>query len=96
MPGVKLKEGEGMTKKKLEKIRNYIVDNIMREPNIMFSDACRGTYDGDIDLVEIIASLYEELHREVMGEPYDYMFHWANKCGSWVESNLFEKGEFDV
>lgn len=52
--------------------------------------------DNDIDLIEIIASLYEELHREVMGEPYDYMFHWANKSGSWVESDLFEKGEFDV
>ena len=62
----------------------------------MFSEKIRGTTDDDIDLIEIIASLYEELHREVMGEPYNYMFHWANKCGSWVESDLFEKGAFDV
>lgn len=85
-----------MKMKKLEKIRNYIIDNIMREPKYMFSEEIRGTTDNDIDLVEIIASLYEELHFEVMGEPYDYMFHWANKCGSWVESDIFEKGVFDV
>lgn len=84
-----------MKMKKLEKIRNYIIDNIMREPRYMFSEKIRGS-DDDIDVIEVIASLYEELHREVMGEPYDYMFHWANKCGSWVESDLFEKGEFDV
>ena len=83
-----------MTMKKLEKIRNYIIDNIIREPKYMFSEAYRGTNDEDIDIIEIIASLYEALHREVMGEHYDYMFHWANKCGSWVESDLFEKGNF--
>lgn len=85
-----------MKMKKLEKIRNFIIDGVMREPAYMFSEKIRGTTDDDIDLIEIIASLYEELHREVMGEPYDYMFHWANKCGSWVESDLFEKGDFDV
>lgn len=85
-----------MTSKKLKKIRNFIIDEIMREPKYMFPEEIRGTADDDIDLIEIIASLYEELHREVMGEPYDYMFHWANKCGSWVESDLFEKGAFDV
>lgn len=85
-----------MTQKKLEKIRNFIIDNIIREPDYMFSEEIRGNYENDIDLAEVIASLYEELHREVMGEPYDYMFHWANKCGSRVESDLFEKGEFDV
>lgn len=84
-----------MKMKKLEKIRNYIIDNIMREPKYMFSEECRGS-DDELDLIEVIASLYEELHREVMGEHYDYMFHWANKIGSWVESDLFEKGEFDV
>lgn len=83
-----------MTMKKLEKIRNYIIDNIIREPKYMFSEAYRGTTDNDTDIIEIIASLYEELHREVTGEPYDYMFHWANKCGSWVESDLFERGSF--
>ena len=83
-----------MTMKKLEKIRNYIIDNIIREPKYMFSEAYRGTTDNDTDIIEIIASLYEELHREVMGEPYDYMFHWANKCGSWVESDLFEREVF--
>lgn len=83
-----------MTIKKLESIRNYIIDNIMREPKYMFSEECRGSSDNDIDLIEVIASLYEELHRSEMGEPYDYMFHWANKTGSWVESDLFESEKF--
>ena len=98
--GTPLPKGHGrvidLKMKKLEKIRNFIIDGVMREPAYMFSEKIRGTTDDDIDLIEIIASLYEELHREVMGEPYDYMFHWANKCGSWVESDLFEKGDFDV
>ena len=80
-----------MKMKKLEHIRNYIIDNIIREPKFMFSENIRGINDEDIDLIEVIASLYEELHYEVMGEHYDYMFHWANKVGSWVYSNLFEE-----
>lgn len=80
-----------MTMKKLEHIRNYIIDNVIRNPKYMYSEIIRGETDDDIDLIEIIASLYEELHYEVMREHYDYMFHWANKVGSWVNSNLFEE-----
>lgn len=72
-------------KEQLNHIRNYIVNNIMRDPDIMFSDDCRNK----VDLPSVIASLYECLHITVNGEPYNYMFHWANKCGSWVEDNLF-------
>lgn len=70
---------------RLNKIRNYIVINIMRNPDIMFSDI----RDNDVDPIEVIASLYEILHRMITGEPYNYMFHWANKCGSWVKDDLF-------
>ena len=53
-------------------------------------------FRSDIDLLGIIASLYNELHLSVTGEYYDYMFHWANKCGADVEEDLFkdiDKGE---
>jgi hypothetical protein len=81
-------EGDGcMTEKELEKIREYIIDNVMTDTDIMLSDA---RIDG-VDLPEIIASLYELLHRQVTGEPYQYFYHFANKIGADVEDNLFSQ-----
>lgn len=75
----------------LENIRWYIIENIMKNPDIMFSDE-RWSHgdDGDIDLVSVIASLYEVLHRVVADESYRYMFHHANKIGANVEDDLFD------
>lgn len=70
---------------RLNYIREYIVNNIMRESDIMNNEDCRNV----VDLPEVIASLYELLHLIVTNEPYEYMFHWANKCGSWVDDDLF-------
>lgn len=67
-------------------IRSWLIDNIFRNATIMFDDNIRRD---DIDMVEVVASLYEILHRVVMQEPYEYMFHWANKVGSWCEDQLF-------
>ena len=78
-------EGVCMTEKELEKIREYIIDNVMTNDNIMFSDE---RFNG-VDMPEIIASLYELLHRQVTGEPYQYFYHLANKIGADVEDNLF-------
>ena len=74
-------------------IRNWLIDNIFRDDVVMFDDNTVITNDHDInvDLIEVISSLYEELHRLVYGEPYDYMFHWANKVGSWCGSDWFDK-----
>lgn len=72
-----------MTKEQLAVIRDFIVNYIMRDSFVMYSEA-RDVGANHIDLISIIASLYEELHKEVTGEPYEYMFHWANKVGSWV------------
>ena len=82
-----------MSNEKLTEIREYIVNNIMRNPDYVFSNQVRGDQYGEmnLDLLEVIASLYEVLHREVTGVPYDYMFHWTNKVGGWVESDLFTK-----
>lgn len=74
--------------KNIDDIRAYLVENVFRNPDVMFSD------DRDIiDLPEIIASLYEVLHRTVKGERYEYMFHWANKIGSDVDDQLFMEDE---
>ena len=84
-----------MTKEDLDKVRAWLVENIFRNPDIMLSDSRYIETYGDpgekteIDMCEVIASLYEILHLNVANEPYSYMFHWANKCGSWVEDSIF-------
>lgn len=84
-----------MTKENLEKIRSWLVENIFRDPDIMLSDSRFIEVYGDpgekteMDMACVIASLYEVLHQEVTGEPYNYFFHHANKCGAWVEDNMF-------
>ena len=74
---------EALTRiKNIDDIRAYLIENIFRNPDIMFSD------DRDIiDLPDVIASLYECLHILITGEPYEYMFHWANKIGSYVDDD---------
>lgn len=81
-----------MDKIELASIRNVLVDRVFRNPVLMFDDKVRGetSYD-DLDLLAVIASLYEMLHQEVTGESYRYFFHWANKCGGYVEDDLFDK-----
>ena len=74
--------------KNIDDIRAYLVENVFRNPDIMLSKDRE-----KIDLPEIIASLYEVLHRTVTGEPYEYMFHWANKVGTYVDDQLFMEGE---
>ena len=78
-----------MDNDKLSCIREYIINNVMREPNIMFNSQIRIQHE--VDPVDIIASLYNELHEVVTGERYDYMFHWANKVGSSVNEDLFKE-----
>ena len=82
-----------MTKYELDNITFWIKENVMRNSKIMFDDAIRGD-DGyqDIDLIEVIASLHNMLYKEVTGEYYDYMFHWANKIGAYViYDDMFKK-----
>lgn len=70
-------------------IKWWLIEHIFRNGTIMFDDNIRRDTIDNIDLIEVIASLYEMLHREVMNEPYEYMFHWANKVGSWCDDQLF-------
>lgn len=81
-----------MTPERLKKIRNVLVNEIYTNPGIMLNDTIRGDDIADeIDLIEVITDLYEYLHIMVTHRPYNYMFHWANKCGSWVETGGFDK-----
>lgn len=78
-----------LTKEELDNVREYIISNIVRNPNVMFDDNIRNDdYEYAPDLVEVIVNLYELLHIEVTGKEYNYMFHWANKIGSWVDTDI--------
>lgn len=45
-------------------------------------------------LLNIIASLHNELYREVKGKYYDYIFHWANLgYGGSPDDSLFKDKE---
>lgn len=77
----------------IEELRPLIVE-ILRDPDYMHNDAIRGV-DGrgnDIryDLIGVIVGMYEMIHRMTYNKSYDYMFHWANKCGSWVETDYLK------
>ena len=85
-----------MTEGELKMVREWIIWHIMREPRIIHNHEVRDiAVYGDtgemtcVDLVDVIASLYELLHYQVTGEPYDYMWHWTNKVGGWVNDKLF-------
>lgn len=83
-----------MDRDTLSKIREILIDKIIQNPEIMFSDEIRGSdelKDNEIDLIAIIVDLYEYLHQEVLHEEYDYFFHFANKIGSFVDIGEFNR-----
>lgn len=83
-----------MTKEELNKICEFIIDNIMENNAVMHNDECRGdekAYNQQIDLPAVIASLYNMLHKEVTGEEYNYFFHWSNKIGANVEDDYLKE-----
>jgi hypothetical protein len=87
---MKDKEVLKIDKNKLAYVRKYLINEVFRNPNCVFDDNIRG-YDGfNPDLIDIICDLYEYLHVLLYNEPYDYMFHWANKVGGWVDTGLFD------
>lgn len=65
-----------MNKTKLDNITNYLTDAFTNTDLFYCPDN-----DFVPMLVDIIASLHNELYKEVTGNYYDYMFHWSNKAG---------------
>lgn len=80
-------------KDKMTEITRWLIQKVFRDPNILFNDNIRGEHEGDIDLVDVIASLHNLLYESVNGELYDYMFHWTNKEGSYCNDHIFDEEE---
>lgn len=87
-----------MNEEELKKVRDFLVDNVFRNPDV-FIKCLDIDVDEHLDVIDIIAGLYDMLHKAVTGENYDYMWHWANKIGFWCDDGWFYKktvkGEFD-
>lgn len=81
-----------ITKEQLDNITSWIKWHIFRNGDIMWAEDPE-TEKGNqyYDLIDIIASLHNLLYEAIEGEPYDYMFHWANKIGSDCCDNFFDE-----
>ena len=79
-----------MDKATLNVITQYLIRNVFRNGDVMY-----GAGDEDIhsDLIDIIATLHNYLYESVTGEKYNYMWHWANKVGSWCDDNVDMTGQ---
>ena len=84
-----------LDEQELADLRQWLINNIFQNPDVMFNDEMRTNLgiNIDVDIIEVVAWLYELLHREVTNEEYEYMFHWANKIGAWVETKDIMKGD---
>lgn len=84
-----------MTQLQLQKLTQLLVEKIFRNGEFMYSalnnDVIITFDDGtQANAADIIASLHNLLCEAVTGKRYNYMFHWANKCGSYCEDDVFD------
>lgn len=75
-----------INKEDLNIIKDFIIDNVVKNENIMFNE----TLDNEIDLISLICSLYNALYNVITGNSYDYFFHWANKIGGCCDDDYIE------
>lgn len=85
---------------KLDKITGDLISNYFRNEEVIYSGVHHDTVEEMEelvdDLLEVIASLHNELYKEVTGDYYNYMFHWVNKItgGIWeCLDNRYKEGK---
>lgn len=89
-----------MTEEKLNEITIKVCD-IFSGAKFYDCIFCKGEHcidcvDSDTvySLLNVIASLHNELYKQVKGEYYDYMFHWANLgYGGCPNDSMFKEKE---
>ena len=92
------KQGEvGITEEELDEITNILVVGLYTNDDIiipLYAEFPPVIYkDKHYCVSDIIATLHNLLYECVTGKKYDYMWHWANKCGMWANDNVFEEEE---
>lgn len=77
--------------KDIDFITDWLKWNIFRNEKIMLEELPAVEINGrEYELVDVIATLHNLLHEALTGEPYDYMWHHANKIGSWTFDDIFD------
>lgn len=85
-----------MDKKKLDEITLNLIENYFRNEDIIYPDMNVDKMEDIIlDLLEIIASLHNELYKAITGSYYNYMFHWVNKVTGGYWEHLDDKFKED-
>ena len=69
----------------MHNIDTFLNYKVYRNPDIMFCDGAE--IDGKYHISDVVAALQDFIHILIKNEPYDYAWHWANKIGSWIESD---------
>lgn len=89
-----------MKEEKLNKITDQVTDIFRRAEfyDCIFCkdrDCIQCEKDHTVyDLLDVIASLHNELYKEVKGKHYDYMYHWANLgYGGSPDDHIFDDKE---
>ena len=90
-----------MTEEHLDKITEKVANILL---NTEFYDCCsctKGLGGHCVDceeehtvypLLDVIASLHNELYKQVKGHYYDYMYHWANLgYGGCPDDDMFKE-----
>jgi len=86
-----------ITEEELDKITDILVNGLYTNADIMiplyteFPPVIDKDKDKYYYVSDIIATLHNLLYECVTGKKYDYMWHWANKCGMWANDNIFEE-----
>lgn len=87
-----------ISKEQLDNITSFLKWAIFRNPHIMLEELPGVVINPgeekekqiEVDLTDIIATLHNLLCEAITGERYDYMWHWANKIGSWCSDDVFD------
>ena len=86
-----------MDKKKLDEITHNLINNYFRNEDVIFP-YCNDAEQLEnlvCDLLEVIASLHNELYKVVTGSYYNYMFHWVNKVTGGIWEHLDDRYKED-
>lgn len=69
----------------MQTIDNFLKWKVYRNADIMYDDAAY--INGEYHISDVIAAMQDFIHIILTDEPYDYAWHWANKIGSWIDSD---------
>lgn len=73
-----------ITAEKIEELKHDII-NLLRDPTFFYNDAIY-----EYNIPEMLTTMFEYIHLMYYKKSYDYMFHWANKCGGWVDTDWYD------